>query len=314
MKTLLNKPTFFQFCYGLIISNLKINNKHKLLPPQRRIGKYKLIKAISKDYGSKNFALGVYISRQRKVFIKTWFGVAKDLSYFSLLTEYFSGLILSKKLSKFKASESFYKIKVPTVFGYVQSDDSLSVIFEYIEGKQLTSFPLIKQTEIFLIVLNSLQKVSYLFSNREKGNFLQITGRFYLLSLPLLTLLTLVSKVDKFKEIIKIFVETLKRVNHLKYKSLHLAHRDLEPHNIIVNRSNVYLIDCERMAFTIPNYDLNHLSLKPDFKLLSAALFRKMKVKPNKFLKNYITIQFAGIPDHPNFKNYYLHNLQAKYT
>ena len=203
---------------------------------------------------------------------------------------------------------------MPTVFGYVQSDDSLSVIFEYIEGKQLTSFPLIKQTEIFLIVLNSLQKVSYLFSNREKGNFLQITGRFYLLSLPLLTLLTLVSKVDKFKEIIKIFVETLKRVNHLKYKSLHLAHRDLEPHNIIVNRSNVYLIDCERMAFTIPNYDLNHLSLKPDFKLLSAALFRKMKVKPNKFLKNYITIQFAGIPDHPNFKNYYLHNLQAKYT
>lgn len=314
MKTLLRKPNFLHICYGLIITNLKFNDKYKILPPPRRIGKYKLIKEISKEYGLKKYSLGIYEFRGKKVFIKTWFGVAKDLRYYSLLTDYFSNLILSKKLANIKASDSIYKIKAPEVIGYVQSNDSLSVIFEYIEGKQLMSFPLIKQTEIFLLVLNALQKISYLFSKREKRNFLNITGRFYLLSLPLLTLLTLISKVDSYREIFKIFVETLKKVNQLEYKSLHLAHRDLEPHNIIVNRSNIYLIDCERMAFTIPFYDLNHLSLNPHFEDLAKALFAKTKAKPNLFLKNYITIQFASVPDRPDFKNYYLHNLQAKYT
>ena len=68
------------------------------------------------------------------------------------------------------------------------------------------------------------------------------------------------------------------------------------------------------MVFTTLHYDLNHLSLKSDFKDLSTALFKKLNLKANKFLKNYITMQFASVPDRPNFLNFYLQELRTRYA
>ena len=176
MNNKLIKPNFIHIFFGLFITKLKVNKKYKNLTAPRRIGKYTLLNEFKKEFGSKNYSLGIYIDGYKKVFIKTWKGAIKDLSYFALLTEYFSNKILYKKLNSLKSSEATYKILVPKIIGYKQTKESFSLIFEFIGGKSLDKFPFNKQVEIFFVILKELYKISDLFTSNEKNNFL-ITKR-----------------------------------------------------------------------------------------------------------------------------------------
>ena len=232
MNNKLIKPNFIHIFFGLFITKLRVNKKYKNLTAPRRIGKYTLLNEFKKEFGSKNYSLGIYIDGYKKVFIKTWKGAIKDLSYFALLTEYFSNKILYKKLNSLKSSEITYKILVPKIIGYKQTKESFSLIFEFIGGKSLDKFPFNKQVEIFFVILKELYKISDLFTSNEKNNFLKINKEFYLLTFPLITLVTLFSKFNNYKEIIKMVFDSLKAIKQFKTKMLSLAHRDLEPHNI----------------------------------------------------------------------------------
>ena len=315
MKKGLKKPSFIQLFIGLINTNLHLNDKYKSYGAPLIVSNYKLLYEINKESKQKDLASAVYICRSKKYFIKTWFGMVKDLRYYSLINELFTGDILYKEFDTSRLQISGYNIKIPKVITCVRSPESLSVVFEFVAGVTLTNSPLAQQVKVLGAVIEALQYVSKRLSSKEKSFFLNISKRFYLLSLPLLTLCNLIFSGKGRWAIFRAFIDCLNEAKSLKPGESQLAHRDIEPPNILVDQRNIYIVDCERMALTIPNYDINHLSIKPGLKLLAKKVFYLLNQKQSLFLKNYISIQFASTPDNPPyFKNFYIRGLLTRYA
>lgn len=273
-----------------------------------------MLHKIEKQNESKNFVLGVYRQRKKRVFIKTWYGVVKDLRFYFLVTEYWSNKILHRIFETQNYFYTKYRLKVPKIVGYRLAKNSFSLIYEYISGKTLSSMAQKEQVEIINSILLAFQKITQKLTQKEKQYFRNISGKFYILTLPFIALITLLSKPSEYKLIFKVFIDCLKSAKSVESESLVLAHRDLEPDNIIINDSALYIVDLERAALTAPDYDIIHLSLKPNFKTIADALFKKMNIRPNEFLKNYIMIQYAAVHKDPKCGNFYMKALQAKYV
>lgn len=301
MKKTYKLPSFFQRIIALINSNLGINRNWELQPAPCHTANYVFSSEIRKNGHHHEFATGIYRDEKKKVFIKTWFGRVKDLRYYALINEYSCNKTLYFKLKSLSGSNRKYRIFVPKILDVIETKNSLSLVYEYVEGHHVSELPLSKQSEILHSAYQTLQKLSLRFSDTEKGNFGVISSAFYKRSLPFIALVTSLSAPKARRAVLKASIECSRKRKFVDTKTLFLAHRDLDPQNFIVNNSNVYILDCERMAFTVPEYDLNYLSLKPHCAELSDNLFKLAGVNPNVFLQNYIAIQFSHTPDNPPY-------------
>lgn len=312
-KITLKKPNLLQLTIGLFISiSQSIFTKRNILVPQN-VEKYNLISEVKKQIADKEYGVGIYEHKGKKVFIKTWKGKIKDFRYYSLTNEYRVNKVLYKKTHK--ASRSKYLIKIPQVVDCVENKDSLSIVFEYVQGKTLTSFSLEQQTEIISAIITALYSMSDLLTDKEKSQFAGRTFSFYFFSLPLFTLLTIASNIGSWKVLIRALIDCFRTLKHIDAKKLYLTHRDLDIHNILVNKSGVYIVDCERMIFTVPNYDISAMSLDPHLKRLAKLVCKQLRQTPNEFLKNYISIQLAKSFGNPQgLQNFYMKGLYKKYA
>lgn len=292
-KTIYKKPTLFQLTMGLLVSiGQSMFTKKRILVPVA-IGKYRLISKVNKEIIDKEYGIGIYEYKGEKVFIKTWSGSIKNFRYYSLVKEHLVNDLLYKKLKKSKSVDSRYSVKIPQVVDYVQYKNSLSIVFEYIEGKTLSSVSVSEQASIISMIIMTLYYMSKSFTDKEKKQFSMRPFTFYVFCLPFYTLLTITSDFRSSKQIIKALINCLKTINHINTKNLHLAHGDLDLHNVIKNKSSIYILDWERTIFTIPNYDISYLSLYPNLKQLTKLVCKKLGQKPSIFIKNYLSIQLS---------------------
>ena len=304
----IKRPTLVSLTIGLIILLIKSRFAQDNIEVPLKIGKYRLVHTIAKENLYKHYALGVYLYKNKKVFIKTWSGKIKDYSYYDLLNEYFMNKILSKKLK-----ECCAKIRIPKVLDVVDQKQTLSLVFEYVEGKNLAGYPLSKQKEAMISVMQCLKRLTSLLSQEEKNHFPKRNIMFYLLSLPFLMFLTILSNPKSAFVILKGYIVFLFGIKEALKMNLTVSHRDITLHNIMFSGDKIFLLDYGRVALTLDAYDLTYVLINPRMKQFAQTLKEKFNYYPSKFLRNYILIHNAHSHGMRKTRNLYMRGLIKQY-
>lgn len=286
---IIQNPPFRNLVIGALMHSLKSSKNEGEIRQLKNINKYHLLTTINKENNFMDCSVGCYENNGRKFFIKTFEIDKKDSKNYFVLSEWFISNILYRTLKSQKS-----RISTPKPIEIISTAKSISLVYNFIDGKTLSLLPSSYQVKAFIQINNELNKISSLLVKEDIKLIPKRSVFFYLISLPYLSLLMFFKTGSSFKLAVKAFVMTLTMLLSQKINSkLVLAHRDLKPHNIIIKDSKIYLIDTGRAALTLPGYDLALLSLDPAYTSLAKSLEKKLKTFTNKFLKSYIAIQFA---------------------
>lgn len=305
----MKRPTYLELTIGLCISFIQSFGTKKIITTPRKIDKYILEKNINKTNQFKFYSLGIYSNKEKKVFIKTWKGSIKNFNYYSLMNEYVINSIINEKLMKLNRTNKI-KVKLPEIIDVIHDKNSLSLVFELIDGKTLNKFSFDVQKKALIRIFQTLNIFSQQLTIEEKKQMPIRTEIFYILTLPLFLILAIVSNKKDIGIFIRAFIRALREYKLLTNGSFYLAHRDLDLDNIILKNSCIYVIDYGSMVLTVPNYDITYISLDPKLNRHSEVIINKLKQSPDLFLKQYIALQHSksyGNPKH--FDNYFLKSL-----
>lgn len=284
-KTTLKKPTIFYFVLGGIVSFLVNLRGGKTISLPKRVGKYLLLSKISKRNRTKTYATGVYAYRGKNVLIKTWQGRMKDLEYYYLKNELIISYLLWNKTTKIHSMINFAR-----PIDAIEGKNSFSVIFEYIEGKRLSEYTRSRQMHIFNKIVNSLYSISKTLTDEDVKKITKRSKAFYLTSLGIYTVITLILHTSKAKQIVSAFLKSLIFLFSIKVTHYVLAHRDLTPENIILKKSNIYLLDCQNTVLTLPGYDIAHLGIYSMVKDSKEKLISFAEFANYSFFIHYISL------------------------
>jgi cellulose synthase/poly-beta-1,6-N-acetylglucosamine synthase-like glycosyltransferase/glycosyltransferase involved in cell wall biosynthesis/O-antigen/teichoic acid export membrane protein len=304
---ILRRPGSLQMLFGALISAVKSKIKTKPFALPQTIGRYHLQKEILRNGNVKSTLIGVYESENKKYLIKSWQGSIKDLNYYYLVNEYLTNKVLFQKISGLPENS---QLKLPQVMECIASSESLTVVFEYIEGTSLSLLPIDQQVQVWREVANTLKTISGQLTDSEKNYFRTRTPLNYLAFLPFLTATLLFFSPKNYKTILRSLRNCLNNTQSLRRFSLTLAHRDLLLSNIMVSDQNIYLLDCENMALTVEGYDFAFMSVQPRHQNLANVLVRDFFHLNTIFLQNYICIHHAvGSGNFFKLNPAYLHKL-----
>ncbi|MDB5238797.1 MAG: hypothetical protein JWO00_132 [Candidatus Parcubacteria bacterium] len=251
-----------------------------------KFGAYSLVKKIKKEDDIQNIAIGIYESAGKKYIIKRWEGTTKDLNYYSLRNECAVNSLMSSVGTKSGAQDGIY---FPAVEGYYADTKSLTVAFEFIDGTLLSAHPLEFQAKTLTAVMQHISKLSTLLSHEQKAMLGRRSLGFYLLLLPLISILLSVRSPKNAKVIWSAFGASVSKISKLATSPLTLAHRDLTPSNIMVTDKGICVLDAENMLLTLSGYDYAFISVTPGMKELASRLPGPSSANAA-FLKNYIVL------------------------
>ncbi len=242
--------------FGFLNSNQKIT-----FPDQ--IGKYKFIKKINitkrNSKSNKIFSYALYKnSNGQKAFAKMWSGKLKNINYYTLSNETIMYMVLNKLIRRIGKSmpKKFEDIIIPQFVAKLETNNSLTLLTEFIEdAKSLKILPK-KQVEIYIKTVDFLRLLGNELSAKERE---QISKRdsntITLLYFPLLlkailahpkALFSLLQGVPVFLKSIPLF---------LKKDEIILSHRDLHLENILMSKNKIVLMDLQFCLFSNPLYD-----------------------------------------------------------
>ncbi len=258
----------------------------------QRIGEYELEKILTKENPYLNYFVGLYKNKGKQYVLKTWQGKRLDLYLLKLIHELHVNLFLTQKF-QMKKLTSRQCIFIPKIVEYKVYKNSLSLVFEYVKGTLLSKESTEKQARTISDIAVFFITLTRKLTHQEIKSFPQRTLRFYIFSLPLIVIFSLLRDVQNYRQVILYLYKCLMSIGSLKKLPLVLAHRDLIPKNILCTKNGICLIDFEHMVLTYPGYDLIYLSVYPEFTELSRRLSQILKYKHDNFLKFYISIQFA---------------------
>jgi len=292
---MLKQPSIFNLLICALRKSFGRECKSKGVLYPRFVGPYKLIFKVKKINNINNYGIGTYKDMEgKKVFIKTWQRKIKNFPYYSLINEYNMAKLLSEKIKNVKEG----KFRVPSPVGYVKTDNSLSVIFEYIDGKPLSKFSRNEQSRVINGVILFLDRLTPTINKNDKKYIKKRGIFFYLFSLPVIFLYSFLLEKESKKTIFRSFLRTVFYSITLFNKRLALAHGDLSPENVLVTDSHFYILDTEDMKYTLVEYDLNHLSIvKSRLNLYLSILKKRRDFTRDNFLCLYISLQFSIFRD-----------------
>lgn len=302
----LEKPNPFQLFLGVLIFFLKPLSMPKEV---ETIGKYRLVSKISKDVFN-NFFIGLYTDGSRTVFIKTWSGWIPDNNYHALINEYVTLSVVRKLLR-----DSSYKdtIRVPEVYDILISSHSVSVVFEYIEGKHLDQFSKEYRRDAVLKILNCLRDISRNIPYEETLSLRRRNWQNYVFTSPLVLLGIMMFYPSKLGLAFRAFFKNSASLSDLSKERLVLAHRDISYENIIIADKKIYLVDFEEMALAPESADIAYCFTHPDFKDIREEVLHAFKKKANGFLlahvKTHTLINTRHIKERCEYLSLLLRNL-----
>jgi peptidoglycan/xylan/chitin deacetylase (PgdA/CDA1 family) len=202
----------------------------------------------------KNNSVNVYTgSKKEKYVMKSLSFRFKNLKYQQMINEA-SLLELLDKLNKNGTSD----ISFPKLISLEKKHNRMTLIREYLKGKRLSDFsPSVKINVLNRCIL-LLKKLSFKLSKEEqralpKRNkiLLFIMFHFYFVHL----LLTKKTKLN-YKKIFSVYVKHFLTSSVFKKSIYILSHRDLDIHNILVDKNIINIIDPEVMTLAEPETDL----------------------------------------------------------
>jgi serine/threonine protein kinase len=259
---------------------------------EQHIGEFRLVREFIKDdVSDRSFVVGEYTDGIRNYFIKTWHGYFKDTNYFNLRNEYLVNEVIQ---SHFKETKGQSHVTTPQVITCIESDHSFSVVFEFVEGKTLDTYPLEFQVKTLGSILEALETVSCELRREHHCYFAHRGLVAYLVSLPIIVIIAIVRNPRHFRKILITTYSCIRFFFRSYTPTLTLAHRDIGPDNIIVGRDGIYLLDFERIALTYPLYDITSLGVEPTYRDIVLDMKKNFMYIEDDFLKSYIILRRAA--------------------
>lgn len=235
----------------------------------KKIGKFKLIRRIEVGKKTRDFILGEYEYKNKRYFIKSWYGLIKDFSYFNLIYEY----KLSKLLSN-KRYEKWIKIKFIKPQLLIEDVNSVSVVYPFILGKKLSSYPLKYQVKVIDLIVDNLMIMSQKLDSKSLKYFSIRNKYFYLIYAFIALFVIFLRGKKKVKDLFSF--TTSMAMDFILDNQKTIAHGDLHPDNILISNNNIYLLDCENMMLSVANYDIYNLISMNKFSRLSNIMMSNL--------------------------------------
>lgn len=265
LEKLVNKPLLQIECigcvsriYGVINTLLKLNNR---LPthPYKLIGPYRL-KTVIPLQPSSHYVSGIYMHNKKKYFIKSWKGRHKDTAYFHLYNEYLLGSRLYNTAERVSGRTGIHISKVVDIY---RRPGCLSVVFEYLESRQVSSMDLEHQARYMNQALRGLRLLSQDLSDDEKSVLMRMNIFYYLFTAihgAICVLLIDLSQApllpSRIFYLFRMFLTT-------RPASRIIAHRDLCPRNLLVKGRSLYIVDYGSMILSAAGYDVASVMVNP---------------------------------------------------
>ncbi len=216
----------------------------KIMPLPKIVDNYKLTTRLAYKSNWNNYKIGLYKDKTgKKYFAKQWSGRFKDFEYAMLENE--EKALTSLQKIKVNAKTN---IKIPHVINSFKTANSYIVLFDYIE-KNKTSLKG-ESLENLYDAINYMKKLGENKSLRKKiqerkSGFVFAT---YILSLVII----LLTNPKLFPLVVRHFPYFIKHIKvFINNKDLILTHRDIHYENILLSKSQLYLIDFALCAFTL---------------------------------------------------------------
>lgn len=283
-----HQPNLIQLVIGGIL--MYVNKAFFRSPTiDLQIGKYQLLNQINKP--DSNFILGIYTDGTSQYFVKTWKGYFKDTNFYNLLNEY---LVNKAIYPYFECNKHLTGVTTPRALEQIQADGSFSVVFEYVDGTNLSSYYAYYQAKAIARILESLESVSREIKDEHQNLFLRRGAFSYVITLPILVLLALLHNIEEAPAIILSAFYCVKELLYSYTSELTLAHRDIGLDNVLVSGDTLYIIDLERFAFTYPLYDISSLGIEPVFSGVITSMRYNFMYVEDEFLKSFIFIRRAA--------------------
>ncbi len=304
---LYHQPSIIRLVVAAIA--LRVNKLFfKPVPIAKKIGAYTLERAIVKAWDN-NFSIGIYSNGASMYFVKTWMGYFKDSNFYSLLNEY----LVNKTLhDHFSCTKELTGISTPRVIELITGKNCFSVVFEYIEGKNLDTYSKDFQAKGLAHILECLEGVSIPINNDKQHPFIKRGALYYLLLLPILVVLAIVHNVEEFPTILLSALYCFKAFFSTYTSTLILAHRDIGPDNVIVSGDTYYLIDFERIALTYPLYDISSLGIEPTYSEIVSIMRNDFMYVEDEFLRLFIFIRRAAFSSEVSQLRQYLTEIKGR--
>lgn len=262
----------------------------------KSINGYQLLKQIDKKYLT-NYSVGIYTKSRKKFFIKSWSSNRIDYEYYSLINEFNITSILHKHSSKVKQGINFVK-----AIELIEDSNRVSAVYQFIEGKSLDKYSLAKQSNIMSEIIRTLPELTNKITKQNLKYFSKRSLSWFVFTLPM----RLINVEIPNKSKIKIFIQSFKYyVTNISNNNLELAHRDLTPENIMIDKNGkVYLIDLEQVCLTFKGYDTQNFLISPQNQKSIQYLSTKAPLL-NNYITTLIAIHSLANESLPEFVKYY---------
>jgi serine/threonine protein kinase len=251
----------------------------------QEVGKYTFV---SKPKGelTNRFFSGIYTDGTEKVFIKTWSGTIHNYDYYMLVNEYAATQLLSRKLNNQNT------VRVPRILHYHNTANTLSLVYEYIEGESVSSLPTESQVQVLTSIHSALASCTEALTRDERDILMQRTGLFYLFSFPSIFLLFCWQYPAYILTACRALIRSIPSIPHLLSEELVVSHRDITSKNILLNHSGAYLLDLEYVACAPKSLDQVLLVLNAESESIRERVTVLFSGEVNCFIKVW-SILFA---------------------
>lgn len=242
----------------------------------KTIGHYRFVRNLSTGYP---FATGVYLAPSgKRVVIKLWTGIHKDIHYYALLHE----IAVMKTLTRIQQRLTHQSVYIPNFIACSMNTKSVYLISQYIRGTTIAHLDNSKkQWAIHVRCVKFLNLLANECTQAEKEQITVKSAYDFLFLYPFLLMASILRHPEFTLKLIRgipIFLSGIPQL--LRMKPTSLVHGDLHPRNILVSGNRYYILDLEQVRFCYPEYEsVIALSLKGN-----SADFKKIVWK-NLFVK-----------------------------
>ncbi len=222
----------------------------------KNLSRYRLQKVLTPLAPKTPFTFALYrSSRGTGVLAKRWVGRYKNFDYCTLLNEAHIGVLLTRVQNRTKQQlpKNLKHIATAKVLKVIASTNSLIVLFEYINGQQISQKPGLNKARWYLKAVLYLRFLDQNLQDAERKTLARRQKFQNGILYPFLLTKALITHPHEALILIKAVPFWVKYFWESRpVTRLVLTHRDLHFHNLLISGQKIYLIDFQLAVLTHP--------------------------------------------------------------
>lgn len=228
-------------------------------PVPKKILSYRFVRMLNPATAHCSFVYALYRDpRGRKAFAKIWINSKKNFDYYSLVNEknWYEGFGQMHK--GWLKQDGAKGVNVPSYIGWEEGPHFAALLTQFINGHTAEHLPATQQYSKILLIRKFLQLVSHSALHLKRRGYQINVKRHYLAMLAFPLFLIKARKqpfvLKHFKKILHRYLNSL-RLLFVTFQTV-IAHKSIEPKNIIIADKKTYLIDFQLAVLSNPIIDV----------------------------------------------------------